>query len=207
LVLKQDMKKYVITIGIISILGAAIAFGALVWNIQYEVPQNNQNTNVPKNNNGIDTTVLPPEDLSQEEWLTYRNEEFGFEFKYPGDWEYNIHDDGVIWLKDSNNIYYLEGSETELIVVTVKNQEKDFSFEDWKEEWLNTREKYGGVVNNISINGQEALQGIDYLGTQSIIYYKNRLYSISQVNLGSNELNSEIDNIYKVLLELWKFVI
>ena len=73
------MKKYITTIGIVGLIAVALLTSVLVWGF---------------NQKPIDQSKKVDEEIDTSDWQTYRNEEYGFEFKYPGEWYYEILSDG-----------------------------------------------------------------------------------------------------------------
>ncbi|MDX9893789.1 MAG: hypothetical protein RB292_05300 [Patescibacteria group bacterium] len=55
---------------------------------------------IQENNNPSTTT----EEIDTSDWLTYRNEEYGFEFKYPGDWSLFVYKNDIIALSSGGHI-------------------------------------------------------------------------------------------------------
>ncbi|MBU1164333.1 hypothetical protein KKA15_02090 [Patescibacteria group bacterium] len=66
------MKGAIITIGIICLIAASLVVGFLVWSITQPCTQP-----------ASQQQVISGEEIDTSDWLTYRNEEYGFEFKYP----------------------------------------------------------------------------------------------------------------------------
>ena len=50
------------------------------------VPNNNQNTNAATSTADLPSEALAQEGIDTSNWKTYRNEEYGFEVKYPNNW-------------------------------------------------------------------------------------------------------------------------
>lgn len=44
------------------------------------------NSNSPETNNSASTSNLNSSEIDTSDWLTYTNEEYGFSFRYPGEW-------------------------------------------------------------------------------------------------------------------------
>ena len=77
-----------------------------------------QNQNANANTNTATTTAATSTaEIDTSNWKTYRNEEYGFEFKYPGDWNLFVNEDsGNSWTS-----YKIKP----LVLVEIKNVKKD----------------------------------------------------------------------------------
>ncbi|NUM25758.1 MAG: hypothetical protein HUU49_04025 [Candidatus Buchananbacteria bacterium] len=91
------MKKYLLTILILTTL---VLTGCL------SKPQTNQNTSVVPEESEVENenvnTATTTEEIDTSDWKTYRNEEYGFEFKYPENWKIFLLDDNRISLAPNN---------------------------------------------------------------------------------------------------------
>jgi len=72
-------KKYIIILIIIIIF--ALAGGGWYWYSK------NQPVNPPVTKNEGDATATSTEEIDMSDWLTYRNEQYGFEVRYPREWD------------------------------------------------------------------------------------------------------------------------
>ncbi len=94
------MNKRNLIIGIVILI--ALVGGVVLWQQKNSQQETKQRTNkeITKQtqeqkikeqsnaqNQTIDGELKPEEKIDTSSWKTYRNEEFGFEFKYPKDWE------------------------------------------------------------------------------------------------------------------------
>jgi hypothetical protein len=92
---KFVLAAFILLVGVVS-------FGC----VRKPVPVVNQNQNV--NTNAVVATST--EEIDTSNWKTYRNEEYGFEFKYPGDWNLQI-------LKLSENCIFLKKITTDRVKI------------------------------------------------------------------------------------------
>ncbi len=107
------MKKYFLIVLIVLVL-----FGLLYWW---------QNVNVPKPPRITD----PDGDITA--WQTYRNEKYGFEFKYPSGWETPIEKNGRVSIGIASPENY-SGKKLEITIVDGKGKTLDQEMADLNSE-------------------------------------------------------------------------
>jgi len=172
-----------------------------------ENQENQQNgTDKQKNNEIIDDsqTQQEPEvitsDIDTSDWQTYRNEELGFSFRYPGMWRYVEDESGGVKFYDTQKPHYLEGAETFLVSASVREVEKaNLTIEELVKNWTVARKASGGHARAVKINDFEAVQGISFSGVETFFHVDGHRYYMGTV---SPEL--DMLEIYNAMLLSWK---
>ena len=170
--------------------------------IKKPTPQPTVNTN--QNVNAVATTTA---EIDTTNWKTYRNEQYGFEFKYPKTWVYVSENSGSIKLKDNEYEYYLEGVATYPVTINIIKVENNFSIDKWITDLTKTKNSRDGWVKEISICcGSRAIKSFDYLGVETTILKDDVMYRVGLKNLGEQQVNQKVQAVYDGLLQTWEFI-
>ena len=147
------------------------------------------------------TTEEVPEiitsDINTSDWQTYRNEEYGFEVKYPENWSYKVRETGFIEFKDPGQPVYYEGSEAYLFGIYVKNYTDLDKISEFINYWQETKLK-SGKIKNSEVNDYKVRQGQDFFGLSTLFVRNKNIYEFIKPSFSFEY--DEIDGIYNAIL-------
>ena len=209
----KTVKILIIAVIIIIITSLAVAFWPKELANNGQPVTNQPAVNQPITNNPEPTaTTTEPEiitsDIDTSDWQTYRNEEYGFELKYPKTWKYNIGRDGFTRFTDEAKKVYVENGEEYLIGVDTLSFDSEITKEEYIKNWKEYRIKDEWVkswIKNIKIDGLEAIQGYYRFGLSTIIVDENKIYQIVMGSFPIEEYPA-INIIYDKILNSFKII-
>lgn len=166
-----------------------------------EVKETTENTNEATDVVENTITSETAEEVDTSDWLTFENEEYGFSFKYPGDWEVlEVQEEGLDIAKGDHKItdnsfctFHIRYPKTDVQIKTY--EAVNFAFE--------TGTLGDEVVEQITVNNLEAVKRstpVNSLGEVGIVYNflinEKTFKIIPYYGISKTQCN----NIYKVIV-------
>jgi len=172
---------------IVFILGVLVGGGILAW----------QFGSLPSL---ITPTPTPPIDETAD-WKTYRNEEYGFEMKYPKDWTFKVTDPAYWCQITPRNYNCLAAFQIGGVHLVIYDNPNGYPAMEWLEENnpYNEYEYFISIAKTIKIGGQPGVK---------IEQTNGRLVTISYVARGEYcfRLNDSGGEIFNQILSTFQFL-
>jgi len=188
-------------VAIVVVLAVIVGGGILFWIKRTEIPS----VEFPE--------IKKPEKIVEDEtasWKTYRNEEYGYEIRYPSEW--------IIIKEDPKFVVFADEEETKIqkekqageircsAGVWLYDNDEGLSLYDWVvNKWGEPEKRYLGKISKVEINN---LEGIKYefesmgLETNVLFSKNNKVIDIQTTFDGCTDLQT----IFNQMLSTFRFI-